>query len=66
MIQRPNLNRMLIIGFMILVGVCLAKAVNSQSITGIILAIVGLTAGIYFIHLLNRANSEKEYEESVK
>jgi hypothetical protein len=64
MIHKPLIQRMLIIGFMILVGFCLAKSIYSQSVTGIILAIVSLTAGIYFVHLLNQAKREKEFEKA--
>jgi hypothetical protein len=56
---------MLIIGFMILVGFCLAKSIYSQSITGIVLAIISLSAGLYFVHLLHRAKQEKELEKAI-
>jgi hypothetical protein len=65
MIHRPLIQRMLIIGFMILVGFCLAKSIYSQSITGVILAVISLTAGVYFVHLLNRAKREEELEKAV-
>jgi hypothetical protein len=65
MIQKPLFQRLLIIGFMMLVGFCLAKSIYSQSITGVILAIISLTAGIYFVHLLNRAKQEERFEKAV-
>lgn len=64
MIHRPLFQRILIVGFMILVGFCLAKSIYSQSITGIILAIVSLAAGIYFVHLLNLSKREREFEKA--
>lgn len=62
MLSRPHLNRMIIIGFMILVGFCLAKAIYHSSVMGIILALVSLSAGIYFLHLLAKAKEEMERE----
>jgi hypothetical protein len=59
MIHRPLFQRMLIIGFMILVGFCLAKSIYSQSITGIVLAIISLAAGLYFVHLLHQAKQQQ-------
>jgi disulfide bond formation protein DsbB len=63
MIHRPIFQRLLVIGFMVLVGFCLAKGIYSQSVTAVILAIISLTAGIYFVHLLHRANQEAEFEK---
>jgi hypothetical protein len=65
MIHRPLFQRLLVIGFMILVGFCLAKGIYSQSITGITLAIISLAAGIYFLHLLQRAKQEQDLEKAV-
>ncbi|HMU46947.1 MAG TPA: hypothetical protein PKC72_11290 [Chitinophagaceae bacterium] len=66
MISKPNLNRIIIIGFMILVGFCLAKAIYSGSFVGIILAMTSLGAGVYFLHLLVKAREAMENEESYK
>jgi hypothetical protein len=66
MIHRPFFQRVLVISFMILVGFCLAKAIYSQSITGIVLAIISLVAGIYFLYLLNLANEETEKVQKVQ
>jgi len=63
MIHRPIFQRLLVIGFMVLVGFCLAKGIYSQSVTGVILAIISITAGLYFVHLLHRANQEAEFEK---
>jgi hypothetical protein len=61
--RRQLLNRLIIIGFMVLVGFCLAKAIYSHSITGLILALTSLGAGVYFLYLLAKAKQEMELEE---
>jgi positive regulator of sigma E activity len=63
MTHRPRTTRIIIISFMILVGVCLAQSVNNQNTLGVILAFVSLCAGIYFIHLFNKAKAEIEEAE---
>jgi hypothetical protein len=62
MMSKPIANRLIIIGFMMLVGFSLAKAIYSQSVIGMILSIVSLVAGIYFLHLMERAKDEAETE----
>jgi amino acid permease len=57
------LNRLIILGFMVLVGYSLAKSIYSQSVMGIILALTSLGAGIYFLYLLAKANGESRSEE---
>jgi len=52
---RTFLNRLIILGFMVLVGYCLAKAIKAQSAMGIILALTSLGAAIYFLNLLAKA-----------
>jgi positive regulator of sigma E activity len=64
MISRTHINRLIIFAFMILVGCSLAKAIQSQSITGIILALISLGAGVYFLYLLAKAKQEQEQEEA--
>ena len=54
------LNRFLILGFMIIVGFCLARGIYYRSIMGIILALVSLGAGVYFLYLLRKAKEEME------
>lgn len=63
MIHRPILNRLIILSFMIIVGFCLARGIYYQSVMGIILAIVSLGAGIYFLYLLQKAKREMESAE---
>jgi hypothetical protein len=65
MLSRSLLNRIIILGFMVLVGFCLAKAIYSQSIMGIILALTSLGAAIYFLYLLAKAREEMQREETV-
>ena len=63
MISRESINRIIIIGFMVLVGFCLAKAIYHQSVMGIILALTSLAAGIYFLYILVKAREEMEAEK---
>ena len=62
MIHKPALTRLLILGFMILVGFCLARGIYYQSLMGIVLAVVSLCAGVYFLYLLARARQDMEEE----
>lgn len=64
MFSRQAINRMIIFGFMILVGFALAKAIYHKSFMGITLAVVSLGAGVYFLYIL--ANAKKEMEEAEK
>lgn len=63
MTHRPRITRILVVSFMILVGACLAQAVYYRNTMGVILAIVSLFAGVYFIHLFNRAKADIEEAE---
>lgn len=62
MISRSTLNKMIIIGFMVLVGFCLAKAIYHKSFMGITLALISLGAAIYFLYILAKAREEMEME----
>jgi uncharacterized membrane protein len=64
MISRTNISRLVIFAFMVLVGYSIAKAIQSQSVTGILLALISLGAGIYFLYLLAKAKQEQEQEET--
>lgn len=66
MIFRETLNRIIIIGFMVLVGFCLAKAIYSKSFMGIVLALVSLGAAIYFLYILVKAREQMEAEENAQ
>ncbi len=63
MFSQQQLSRIIIIGFMVLVGYALAKAFYHNSILGIILGFTSLGAGIYFLHLMVKAKEELEAEE---
>ena len=63
MLSRQTINRLIILGFMVLVGFCLAKAIYYQSVMGIILAITSLGAGFYFLYILAKAREEMEAEK---
>jgi hypothetical protein len=62
MTSRTFLNRFIILGFMGLVGFCLAKAISSGSFMGIVLALVSLGAGIYFLYIVAKAKRELEMQ----
>jgi uncharacterized membrane protein len=62
MTYRTFVNRLIILGFMGLVGFCLAKAISTGSFMGILLAMVSLGAGIYFLHILRKAKREMEMQ----
>jgi hypothetical protein len=64
MLSRALINRMLILGFMVLVGYCLAKSIRSGSTIGLVLAIISLGAGLYFLYLLAKARAEFEQNRS--
>ena len=64
MISRTHISRLVIFAFMVLVGYSIAKAIQSQSVTGILLALISLGAGIYFLYLLAKAKEEQEQEET--
>lgn len=58
MLSRPNLFRAIILGFIVLIGYCLARAIYWESVMGIILALVSLGATIYFLYILAKAREE--------
>lgn len=58
MISREIINRIIIIAFMVLVGFCFAKAIYNRSFIGILLALVSLSAAVYFLYLLAKAKEE--------
>lgn len=64
MLSRHQLNRILVIGFMVLVGYALAKAFYHNSIMGIITGLISLGAGVYFLYLLVKAKEEMEAQEN--
>ena len=67
MISRTHINRLIIFVFMILVGYSLAYGIKTQSVIGIILALVSLGAGVYFLYLLAKAREQlkQEQEEAI-
>lgn len=60
MLSHPTLTRCIVIGFMVLVGFAIAKSMQSGSALSFVLAVVSLIAGIYFVHLLKKANEQQE------
>ena len=64
MISRSIINRIIILGFMVLVGWCLARAIYFGSVLGIILALTSFGAGIYFLYLVAKMREELNREPS--
>lgn len=60
MIRRSLINRLIILSFMVLVGYSLAKAIQTQSVMGILLSVISLGAGVYFLYLLAKIKQEQE------
>jgi hypothetical protein len=60
MTYRTFFYSILILGFMALIGYCLAMAIQYGSFVGFVLAITSLGAGIYFLYLLNKARNIPE------
>ena len=58
------INRFFILGFMVLVGFSIAKSIQASSPLGLLLAIVSLGLGIYFIYLLQQLKAGREREET--
>ena len=63
MLSRTILNRVIILGFMVLVGWCLARGIYYRSVMGIILALTSLGAAIYFLYLLAKMKEELQQQE---
>jgi hypothetical protein len=60
MIRRTLINRLIFLAFMVLVGYSLAKAIQIQSVIGILLSLVSLAAAVYFLYLLAKIKQEQE------
>jgi F0F1-type ATP synthase assembly protein I len=60
MLSHPLLTRCIILGFMVLVGFSIAKSIQAGSPLGLILALVSLGAGVYFVYLLKQAKEQEE------
>lgn len=64
MLSRTILTRIIILGFMVIVGWCLARGIYYRSVMGIILAATSLCAGVYFLYLLAKMKEELQREET--
>lgn len=60
----PLVIRLLIFGFMVLVGTSMAANIQAKNLFGFFLSLVSLGAGIYVIHLLQKLKESKEQEET--
>jgi Na+/H+ antiporter NhaD/arsenite permease-like protein len=63
---RQILNKVIILGFMALVGFALAKAIYYKSFMGITLAVISLGAAVYFLYILAKAKEEYEAEKATQ
>jgi hypothetical protein len=63
MISRIHVNRLIIFAFMVLVGLALVYGIKARSVTGIILSLTSLGAGIHFLILLAKAKQEMQQEQ---
>ena len=61
--SRAHVNRLIIFIFLALVVTALVYGIKSRSVTGIILSLTALGAGIHFLNLLAKARRELEQEE---
>ena len=61
--KQTVIHRALVISFMVLVGFSIAKSIQASSTLGLILAIISLCAGIYFVYLLQQMSPNGEQEE---
>lgn len=56
---RAFLNRLIILGFIVLEGYCLARSIQHKRVMGVILALTSLGAGIYYLYLLAKVKEER-------
>ena len=62
MTYRTLFNRVIVLGFLVLVGFGLTRSIQYRSMLGIILAFISLGAAIYFFYLLAKAQQETQAE----
>jgi hypothetical protein len=60
----PVIYKVIIFGFMILIGLSMAVNIQSKNLLGFSLSLVSLGAGIYVIHLLQKLKESAEQEET--
>jgi disulfide bond formation protein DsbB len=63
MIFRTHINRLIVFAFIVLVGFALVYGIKSRSVTGIILSLTSLGAGIHFLIILSKARHQVEREQ---
>lgn len=65
MLSPSLINKAIILGFMVMVGYSIAKSIQAGSPVGLVLAIVSLCSGLYFLYLLAQAKEQAEQEDTV-
>jgi len=64
MISHTPIYRFIALTFTLLVGYSLVRAIQSQSVIAIFLALISLGACVYFLYLLAKAKKELDEESS--
>lgn len=64
MLSHPLITRLLIFGFMVLVGTSMAANIQAKNLLGFFLSLISLGAGVYVIHLLQKLRESREKEET--
>jgi len=62
MISHTPIYRFIALSFTLLVGYSLVRAIQLQSVIAALLALISLSASIYFLYLLAKAKKELEKE----
>lgn len=60
MSPRQLLTRLVVLGFMALVGFALAMGIYYKSFMGITLALISLGAGVYFLYIVSKSRREMQ------
>ena len=64
MISHTPIYRFIALTFILLVGYSLVRAIQLQSVIAILLAVISLSACIYFLYLLAKAKKDFDEESS--
>jgi hypothetical protein len=64
MLSHPLITRLLIFGFMVLVGTSMAANIQAKNLLGFFLSLISLGAGVYVVHLLQKLRESRDPEET--
>jgi hypothetical protein len=65
MSARQIFSRLIVFGFIILVGFALAMGIYYKSFMGITLATISLGAGVYFLYIVAKARRDMQEAEEI-